>query len=283
MRRRLSLVLSSLLTVVALACGGWLLDPAGSREPAGAQSHAQVRPTTSGAALYRAVTQRMLAGRAATYVWSGTSGGGTTQAGNGALRFLPTGTSGHTFDADVTVTSPETGRMRAVLLPGAVYLALPPAKGLPRSKPWLKVADTPRSTLARQLQPMGEQLRAAVDPAQNVGLLRAAGRVTEVGPATVEGVPATEHRATVNLHTAARLAVDPGVRAQYRLMLAAGVRTLTYQLWLDPTGLPLRVHADVPRSHGVFSMTGVYRNWGGKVAITAPTAKQVFDADAIKG
>ena len=46
MRRRIALVLLSLLTVVALACGGWLLDPAGSREQAGSQSPA--RPTTTG-------------------------------------------------------------------------------------------------------------------------------------------------------------------------------------------------------------------------------------------
>jgi hypothetical protein len=162
----------------------------------------------------------------------------------------------------VTLTSPETGRMRAVLLPTATFLALPPAKGLPRNKPWLKVSEATRSTLGRQLQPMGEQLRASIDPAQNVGLLLAAGQVTEVGHGTVEGVPATEHRAVVDLRQAVQLADDPGVRAQYRAMLAAGVRTLEYELWVDDSSLPLRVHADVPRTTGVFSMTGVFRRWG---------------------
>jgi hypothetical protein len=281
MRRRLALVLSSLLTVVALACGGWLLDPAGSREQAGGQRAS--RPTTTGALLYAAVSRQMAARGTATYTWSGTSGGGATQAGTGSLRLLASGPVGHTFDADVTVTSPATGRMRAVLLPGATFLALPPAKGLPRSKPWLKVSEGSRSSLGRQLQPMGEQLRAAIDPAQNVGLLLAAGPVTEVGRTTVEGVPATEHRATVYLREAVRLAEDPGVRAQYRAMLAAGVRTLDYHLWVDSSSLPLRVHADVPRTIGVFSMTGVYRGWGARLRIVAPTAKQVFDADAIKG
>jgi hypothetical protein len=280
MRRRLALVLASLVTVAALACGGWLLDPAGSREVAGSPSPA--KPTTTGPLLYAAVTREMAARGTATYTWSGTSGGGTTVAGTGALHFLATGDPGHSFDADVTVTSPETGRMRAVLLPTATFLALPPAKGLPRNKPWLKVSESTRSTLGRQLQPMGEQLRASIDPAQNVGLLLAAGLVTEVGRGTVDGVPATEHRAVVDLRQAVQLAADPGVRAQYRAMLAAGVRTLEYELWVDDSSLPLRVHADVPRTTGVFSMTGVFRLWGDRLQIVAPTAKQVFDADALK-
>jgi hypothetical protein len=281
MRRRLALVLSSLLAVVALASGGWLLDPAGSRQQV--ESRPQTRPSTTGALLYASVARQMATRGTATYTWSGTSGGGATQAGTGALRFLASGRPGQTFDADVSLTSPATGRMRAVLLPGMTFLALPPAKGLPRDKPWLKVSDTSRSTLGRQLQPMGAQLRAAVDPAQNVGLLLAAGRVTEVGRTTVEGVPATEHRATIDLRKALRLAEDPGVRAQYRTMLAAGVRTLEFELWVDDSSLPLRVHADVPRTNGVFSMTGVYRRWGAQLRIVAPTAKQVYDADALKG
>ena len=224
----------------------------------------------------------MAARGTATYTWSGTSGGGTTVAGTGSLHFLASGDPGRSFDADVTLTSPETGRMRAVLLPTATFLALPPAKGLPRDKPWLKVSEATRSALGRQLQPMGEQLRASIDPAQNVGLLLAAGQVTEVGHGTVEGVPATEHRAVVDLRQAVQLADDPGVRAQYRAMLAAGVRTLEYELWVDDSSLPLRVHADVPRTTGVFSMTGVFRRWGDRLQIVAPTAKQVFDADALK-
>jgi hypothetical protein len=74
MRRRIALVLVSLVTVVALACGGWLLDPAGSREQAESQSPA--RPTTTGPLLYAAVTRQMAARGTATYTWSGTSGGG---------------------------------------------------------------------------------------------------------------------------------------------------------------------------------------------------------------
>jgi hypothetical protein len=96
-------------------------------------------------------------------------------------------------------------------------------------------------------------------------------------------VPTTQHRATIDLRTAARLAQNPELRAQYRAMITAGVRTLEYDVWLDTRGLPRRVRADVPASQGLFSITGVYRDWGKPVRITAPTAEQVFDADAIKG
>jgi hypothetical protein len=283
MRRRVTLVLSSLLTVAALACGGWLLDPAGSREPAGLERAAQVGPTASGPSLYEQVTQAMVAAGTATYTFSGSSGGGETQSGSGSLHFLRSGTSAPTFDADVTMTSPTTGQVRAVLLPGAFYLALPPAQGLPKDKPWLKVSHTPTTDLGRQLRPVAEQLQAAFDPGQSIGLLQAAGGVEEVGPATVEGVPATLHRTSVDLRRAAQGAEDPAVRDQYRAMLAAGVRTLQLELWLDAAGRPLRVRADGPATRGVFSVTGVYRSWGKPVRIAAPTDKQVFDANAIKG
>ena len=83
-------------------------------------------------------------------------------------------------------------------------------------------------------------MRAAFDPGQGLGLLRAAGRVEEVGPDTVEGVPTTQHRATVNLRRATRLVEDPAAREQYRAMLAAGIDSLEYELWLDAAGCRAR-------------------------------------------
>ena len=101
MRRRIALVLAYLVAVVAMASGGWLLDPAGSREQAERRSPA--RPTTTGPLLYAAVTRQMAARGTATYTWSGTSGGGTTVAGTGSLHFLASGDPARSFDADVAV------------------------------------------------------------------------------------------------------------------------------------------------------------------------------------
>ena len=280
-RRGTTLVLASLLTVVVLACGGWLLDPAGSRQPTGS-SAAPPRPTTSGQELYSSLTRQMLAEGTTTYTFSGSSGGGATQSGSGSLRFLPSDQPARTFDADVTLTSEATGRMHAVLLPDVSYLALPPAKGLPRSKPWVRVSREPRTGLGRELDPVADQLRAAFDPAQSLGLLLAAGPIREIGRSSVEGLPATEHRGRVDLRAAARRETDPMLRAQYRAMLGAGVRSLQLEVWVDARGLPLRVWAGAPAA-GVYSVTGVYRRWGQPVRIAAPTPKQVFDADKIKG
>ncbi len=279
MRRRFTLVLSSLLAVLALAAGGWLLDPAGSRE---STPHAHLR-TVSGSDLYASVTARMAAAGTATYTFSGSAGGGEARSGFGILRFLPGGEPARVFDGDVSMRSDATGRMRAVLLPGMVYVAIPPAKGIPRSRPWLKVSGEPRTPLGRSLAPVAEQLRAAFDPGETLCLLRAADRVQVVGPDGVEGVPAVEHRASVRLRKALTVVTDPAVRAQYRAMLAAGVRTLRYELWLDSSGLPLRIHADIPTTQAVYSVTGVFRRWGEPVRIVAPKVTQVFDSDRIKG
>ena len=67
--------------------------------------------------MYADVSRAMVAEGTATYTYSGSSGGGEIQSGSGAMRFLP-GQDARTFDADVMVTSPTAGRMRAVLLPG---------------------------------------------------------------------------------------------------------------------------------------------------------------------
>ena len=280
MGRRVVLVLSSLVVVLALAAGGWLLDPAGSREPAAPA--AKVR-TVAGAELFDSVTARMVQEGSATYTFSGSAGGGEARSGYGSLRFLPVDEVGRAYDGNVRLRSNATGEFRAVLLPDVVYLAIPPAKGIPRSKPWLRVSGVPRTDLGRALGPMAEQLRAAFDPNECLALLRAAARVEVVGPGSVEGVATTEYRASVPLRRALDVVKDPAVGEQYRTMLEAGVRTLRFELWLDGDGLPRRLHADVPGAQAVYSVTGVYRRWGEPVGITAPMAKQVFDADRIKG
>ena len=200
----LTLVLSSLLAVLALGCGGWLLDPAGSRQPFGLQSQARPQtPTQSGPVLYAAVTRQMVAEGTATYTYSGSSGGGETQSGSGVAALPPPGPDARTFDADVTVTSPTTGRMRAVLLPGAVYLALPPAKGLPSSKPWLQGVGHPQTGASAASSPRSRTRCAPRStPARAWACSGPPAGSTEVGPATVEGVPTTQHRATISLRRA---------------------------------------------------------------------------------
>jgi hypothetical protein len=59
MRRRIALVLASLVAVVAMACGGWLLDPAGSREgPAVATAKATGMPMGRGSAVVSVAQSR---------------------------------------------------------------------------------------------------------------------------------------------------------------------------------------------------------------------------------
>lgn len=229
----------------------------------------------SGSSLYADVAARMVSARTAQFVFSGT-GGGEIMSGFGAMRFK----GGERYDADVQLTMPETGRVRAVLVPAVSYLALPAVKGLPKSRPWLRVPSTPRTSIGKQLGPVVDQLRAAFDPAQCLGLLRSARRVEEIGPALVEGEPTTHYRAEVDLRRAARAATGP-VREQYVSMLDAGADSLRYDVWVDSTGLPRRYSAELPSGRQLFSVTGVYRDWGAAVTIDQPSAKQVFDADKL--
>lgn len=232
--------------------------------------------TTPGPSLYSDVAARMTEAGTARFVFSG-SGGGETVSGAGAMRFR-TGS----YDADVALTMPQTGRVRAVLSPLAVYLELPAVKGLPKSKPWVRVSAAPETPIGRQLSPVVEQLRSAFDPEQVLGLLRSATRVEQVGPATVENVATMHYRADVALRRATRDAEGP-VREQYQSMLDAGATTLRFDLWVDTAGLPRRYSADLPTADGLYSVTGIYRGWGAKVEIAEPRPQQVFDADKLTG
>jgi hypothetical protein len=275
MSRRTPTALAALIALL----GSTLLAGCGALPGGSSGDHAQARPTpvtTPGPALYSDVAARMAEEGTATFVFSGI-GGGETLSGQGAMRF----TDG-SFDADVTLTMSETGRVRAVLLPSASYLALPAAKGLPRTKPWMKVAPRPRTRLGRTLTPVVDQLRTSFDPESSLGLLRAARRVEEVGPATVEDVPTTQYHAVLDLRRATAQ-VDGATKDQFQSMLDAGVTALEYEVWVDTSGLPRRFSADIPTTSGLYSVTGIYRDWGRKVSIAAPKAKQVFDADKLKG
>jgi hypothetical protein len=125
-------------------------------------------------------------------------------------------------------------------------------------------------------------MRDSFDPAQGLGLLDAARKVQETGPATVEGVPTTQYHAVVDLRRATRLA-DDAAREQYQSMLDAGVRTLELDIWVDTSGLPRRYSTDIPTTAGLFSITGIYRGWGEKVRIERPAKKQVYDANELTG
>lgn len=230
--------------------------------------------TTPGPALWEDVSRRMAGEGSARFTFSGT-GGGETVSGTGAMRF-----DYEEFSADVALTMPATGRVRAVLLPTASYLALPAAKGLPTDKPWLKLGPIPTSPFGKRMRPVVEQLRASFDPEQGLGLLRSAVSVEEVGPATVEDVPTTRHHAVVDLRQAT-LAAEGAAREQYRSMLDAGLRTLQYDVWLDTTGLPRRFSTDLPTAEGLYSVTGTFRAWGQEVRVEAPRPRDVFDADKL--
>jgi hypothetical protein len=268
-----SRIASAFLAVALLTGCGSTADPAPTDGEAASRSLAV---TTPGPALYTDVARRMAGEGSATFTFSGV-GGGKTVSGSGQMRF-----EYGEFDAVVELTMPATGEVRAVLLPDASYLELPKTKGLPKKKPWLKVSALPKSAIGRDLRPVVDQLRASFDPEQSLGLLQAARRVEEVGPATVEGEPATRYHARVRLRDAIQH-TEGLARDQYRTMLDAGVRALEYDVWLDATGLPLRYTTDIPTTSGLFSVTGIYRDWGKKVRIDQPKPGEVFDADKLKG
>src|SRR3954451_9232695 len=105
MRRRITLVLASLLAVLALGYSGWLVGPDSSD-----LATLPAAGTVSGPDLYDQGIQRKVAVGAATYTVSGNSGGGESRSGWGAMRFASGPDDTTPFDASVELTSLSTGR-----------------------------------------------------------------------------------------------------------------------------------------------------------------------------
>jgi hypothetical protein len=231
---------------------------------------------TAGSSLYADVTSRMEEAGNARFVFSG-AGGGEPVSGAASIRFAADGA----YTADVVLTMEQSGEVRAVLAPDASYLALPPTKGIPKDKPWLKLTPAAKTPLARRLLPIVAQLRETFDPASGVGVLRAANRVKELGPAIVEGVATTRYRAQVSLDRILAMS-DGAANPEYVSLQKAGVTSLRYDVWVDTSGLPRRYRVELPRADGVYSVTGVYRDWGRAPAVKVPAPRSVYDASAIK-
>lgn len=267
-RRNISAVVLLSLSLAGLAGCGQQVDAPAAVTPAPV--------VTAGPALYADVTVRMEEAGNARFVFSG-AGGGEPVSGAASIRFV----DGGQYTADVVLTMEQSGEVRAVLAPQASYLALPPTKGIPKDKPWLKLTPAAKTPLARRLLPIVAQLRETFDPASSVGLLQAAQRVKELGPALVEGIATTRYRAQVSLDRIVGMA-DGAANPEYVSLYEAGVTSLRYDVWVDMSGLPRRYRVELPRADGVYSVTGVYRDWGRAPAVQVPAPKSVFDASKIK-
>jgi hypothetical protein len=265
---------AALLLAAGLAgCGSGsdtATTPAAKKSPTTSSAPASAAAESTGTALFTSMTDAM-SHKQSAQITTETTIGAQQIRGAGAFRY-----AADDFGASLTMRIPGQGRMQLVILPEAFYLKLPSGSGLPQGKSWLEIpltgsADNPFS---RALGPLMEQMKRSFDPQESLGLLKASTTVRKAGAETVDGVATTKYVATVDLRKAAD-AADSALAQQYQALIAQGVTTFDYTVWVDGQNLPRKFVTAVPTGQGSVSVSGTYRAWGKPVTIKAPPKRLV--------
>jgi hypothetical protein len=152
---------------------------------------------------------------------------------------------------------------------------------LPGGGPWIRL----------DLQQTGQELgidigkllsQAGQNPGQILDLLRASGSVQTVGPETVDGVPTTHYKATIELDEVSGQIGGSIGRALYDQLAAQGApSSIPVDVWVGDDGLVRRATLDETVTSGG-QTTGAklqvdVSDYGTPVTVTAPPSDQVFD------
>lgn len=158
---------------------------------------------------------------------------------------------------------------------GIGYVKSPLTHSKP-DKPWLRISPKDNDATAKLLGPALTQVRAASDPRTAFAGVEKATKIQTRSRDQVDGIPTTRYELRVVTSLAAQHAQDPTQRARLRKAAEGGQPELTYQLWIDDDGRPLRFSAnsDVEKA-GEIALTSNYRDWGTVEAITAPPENKI--------
>ncbi|HZP73929.1 MAG TPA: LppX_LprAFG lipoprotein [Gaiellaceae bacterium] len=194
-----------------------------------------------------------------------------TEAGTGDFQNNPNLGS-------LTLVATGAGRaitMNAVLDSTTVYMSSDAfANQLPNGKTWLKL------DYGKTLSSLGLKTSAltSTSPSDALAQLQASGKVTDDGPATIDGV-ATTHYTTI---------LDPSRAAAVEKATKVDVAYGPVEVWVDGQGLVRRMHttsleqasATVPQET-TFSMTMTFSNYGEAVHAAVPPDSEVYDATGL--
>lgn len=180
----------------------------------------------------------------------------------------------------------DLGQVEVRLAGSVMYIRMPFLQAAaPQLKPWIKVdlRETGKN-LGVDLDAL-MQLGNQTDPTKALDLLRAAGKVEELGDATVRGVKTTHYKGTIDLEryvdqfgkTAGNKAAARSLR---KALEATGVTTMPVELWIDEDSLVRRmayeqtVSAVAGQAPTTIKMTMDLFDYGVDVKVVTPSADQ---------
>jgi hypothetical protein len=275
----------------AVAAGALLLAGCGSSSPKSAGS--------SGQAFQRAayVSSSASGYRVAINFQEGSSalGGDITGSGSGSFN-LPWRAGRVTLNLTLPGALASAGTLTAqeILTGQTVYVKLPSqvSAKLPGGRPWLKI-DLAQMGRAAGIQNLTSLFggSGSTNPSQFLQYLRAtsASGVRKLGTGSVDGFPATQYRATIDL-SRAPAAAPASDRASMRQAVATlqkltGLNSIPVDVWVDTQHLVRRLSMAYTVSAAGQSLRTRIRldflAYGPQPVPKAPPARQVTDAAAL--
>jgi hypothetical protein len=162
-----------------------------------------------------------------------------------------------------------------------MYMQLPEQyRGqLTSGKPWGKLAAD--SDLAKT---MGAAQAQQNDPSQILQQIQQAGTINRSEQTTLDGKPVTHYWIDVDTAKSLDKLKSSGLQDSQLEQIAAKVKTIPVELWLDRDLLPAQFTEDMsgviqaagaPAGTPSMKMTIKYTDWGAPVDVQAPPADQV--------
>lgn len=188
------------------------------------------------------------------------SGGAQAMKGEGDVSY-----AGDTTAMQMTMHMPQlgSGSVDMRLVDGVLYLAMPPMT--PTGK-FIKIDTSDPNSPFGDLSGITQGDPLATFDAFDAGLEKAA----YVGAEDVDGEEMDHYVLTVDARKAARA---QGTAAP------PGMRTITYDLWIDDQDLMRRMQFDEGRG----GMTMTMSDWGEPVTVTAPPSSAIMDLPGSMG
>ena len=174
----------------------------------------------------------------------------------------------------------DSGNVEVIFDQQIVYMKLP---GLQKSaqiaKPWVKidVEELQRqSGVAGQFDAFGQ-----ADPSQYLQFLQGAGKVSELGSASVRGVETTHYKTIADLDEAVKEAPPSTRESLTQAIDALGSKSVPVNAWIDSDGLLRRVGYSFEGSEQTgglsSSITVDLYDFGTEVEVRPPPTDQVAD------
>jgi hypothetical protein len=177
------------------------------------------------------------------------------------------------------------GTVQMIFQYPVIYMNMPFLAGrLPEGKTWMKLDLTKAAQTAgidvSQLSSLNQ-----TDPTQFLTYLRASsGDVATVGSESLDGVPTTHYRATLQLSRILdRLPAGQRGSVQTALEKLGDASAIPVEVWVDTQGRVRRMQLSIdptgaPAAGGSGTITISFTSYGPVPAIVPPPSSQVFDA-----